>query len=64
VRPPAELDPARLLALARHDKKRKGGAVQAVLLVRPGEIEIRALDDAALARWVEEALATSRAGAR
>jgi 3-dehydroquinate synthetase/shikimate kinase len=62
VRPAMEIDPARLLALVRHDKKRKGGAVHAVLIVRPGETEIRALDDSALARWVEEAVATPGAG--
>jgi 3-dehydroquinate synthetase len=52
VRPPADLDPARVLALARQDKKRLGGAVHVVLPVRPGAVEIRSLDDAALARWV------------
>ena len=62
VRPPAELDPARVLPFLRHDKKRKAGAVHAVLLVRPGETEIRALDEAALARWVEDALASPGAG--
>jgi shikimate kinase/3-dehydroquinate synthase len=62
VRPPAEMDPARILALTRQDKKRKGGAVHAVLMARPGETRIHALDDAALERWIEETVA-SRAGA-
>ncbi|HUF90203.1 MAG TPA: 3-dehydroquinate synthase family protein, partial [Gemmatimonadota bacterium] len=56
VRPPVGLDPERLLALVRHDKKRRGGAVHAVLLARPGATTIRALDDAALAQWALETL--------
>lgn len=56
VRPPAGLDPGRVLALARQDKKRRGGAVHAVLPVRPGAVEIRPLDDAALERWIGRSL--------
>ncbi|HET7692394.1 MAG TPA: shikimate kinase [Gemmatimonadota bacterium] len=68
--PPPALDPARVLALARQDKKRRGGALHAVLPVRPGETTIRSLDEARLERWIEESLgprAASRpraAGAR
>lgn len=62
VRPPGEIDPARILALARQDKKRKAGAVHAVLLARPGETEIRSLDDATLERWIEETLSTGATG--
>jgi shikimate kinase / 3-dehydroquinate synthase len=57
--PPRGLDPARVLALARQDKKRRGGAVHAVLPVRPGETTIRALDAATLERWIGE---SARAG--
>ena len=68
--PPPALDPARVLALARQDKKRRGGRIHAVLPVRPGETRIRPLDEAALERWIEESVgprAASRpraAGAR
>ena len=58
--PPPALDPARVLAFARQDKKRRGGAVHAVLPVRPGETAIRSLDAATLERWIEE---STRAGA-
>jgi 3-dehydroquinate synthase len=61
VRPPAEMDPARILALTRQDKKRKSGVVHAVLLARPGQTRIRSLDDSALERWIEETIG-SRAG--
>jgi shikimate kinase/3-dehydroquinate synthase len=54
VRLPADVDPGRLLTLARQDKKRKSGSVHAVLLARPGETVTRSLDDAALERWIEE----------
>jgi shikimate kinase/3-dehydroquinate synthase len=63
VRPPTGLAPARLLALARQDKKRQGGAVQAVLVARPGETRIQSLDDAALERWIEETVAAGAAAA-
>ena len=56
VRPPAGLDPGRVLALARQDKKRRGDAIHAVLPARPGAVEIRPLDDAALERWIGRAL--------
>ena len=59
---PPPLDPARVLALARQDKKRHGGAVHAVLPVRPGETTIRSLDDDRLGRWFEESLGTRTAG--
>jgi 3-dehydroquinate synthase len=64
VRPPAGLDPGRVLALARQDKKRRSGAVHAVLPARPGSVEIRALDDAALERWIGRSLESgfARAG--
>ena len=64
VRPPAGLDPGRVLALARQDKKRRGDAVHAVLPVRPGAVEIRTMDDAALERWIGRSLETDliRAG--
>ena len=54
--PPPELDPVRVLAFARQDKKRRGGAVHAVLPVRPGETTIHSLDEARLERWIEESL--------
>ena len=56
--PPSALDPARVLALARQDKKRRGGAVHAVLPVRPGETRIQALDEGRLERWIEDSLGT------
>ena len=59
--PPLALDPTRVLALARHDKKRRGGAVHAVLPVRPGETTIRSLDAGQLERWIEESLGTRAA---
>lgn len=62
--PPA-LDPARLLAFARQDKKVRGARVHAVLPVRPGETRIHPLDARALERWIEESASDLRtAGAR
>ena len=63
VRPPADLDPERVLAFARQDKKRTAGATHAVLVARPGAVEIRAIEEAALERWVRESLALGRARA-
>jgi 3-dehydroquinate synthase len=62
VRPAGETNPARLAQLVRQDKKRTRGAVHAVLLARPGETEIRALDEAAIERWIASALAPRVAG--
>jgi 3-dehydroquinate synthetase len=63
VRPPADLDPERVLAFARQDKKRTAGATHAVLVARPGAVEIRAIEEAALERWVRETLALGPARA-
>ncbi len=62
--PPPALDPGRVLALARQDKKRRGGAVHVVLPVRPGETTIRPIDEARLARWVEDSFGTGVASNR
>jgi 3-dehydroquinate synthase len=62
VRPPEETSPARLAQLVRQDKKRMGGALHAVLVARPGETEIRALDEAAIGRWVASTFAPRAAG--
>jgi 3-dehydroquinate synthetase/predicted kinase len=64
VRPAGGTNPARIAALARQDKKRRAGAVHAVLLARPGETEIRPLDDAMLERWIEDAFSPRAAGAQ
>jgi 3-dehydroquinate synthetase/shikimate kinase len=61
--PPPALDPARVLALARQDKKRRGGVVHAVLPVRPGETRIHPLDEGALDRWIAESVETAARGA-
>jgi shikimate kinase/3-dehydroquinate synthase len=39
-------------ARVRQDKKRKAGAVHAVLPVAPGEVVVRRLEDGALDRWI------------
>jgi 3-dehydroquinate synthetase len=54
--PPPALDSGRVLALVRQDKKRRGGAVHAVLPIRPGETTIRSVEEGRLERWVGESL--------
>lgn len=53
--PPYDLEPTRLAAAVRHDKKRGAGALHAVLPVRAGEVRIEPLDDAEVGAWIDAA---------
>lgn len=54
---PSEIKPETLVELGRHDKKRKAGALHAVLPVRPGEVVVQRMDDSAFREWVEASCA-------
>lgn len=53
---PLELDPKRLAAAVRHDKKRGGGALHAVLPVRVGEVRIEPLVEDEIDAWIDSAV--------